>query len=111
MILRHFPALAVISLLAVAHPASAQDIKVGLIAGCFVTDGIIKRNVKVRLARDGKVIHTGKVATLRREKDDVRDVRAGFECGLTLQDYQDLKEGDVLEFMQVEMVKRTLGSV
>jgi translation initiation factor IF-2 len=85
--------------------------KVGTIAGCFVTDGVIKRNVKVRLARDGKVVHTGKVATLRREKDDVREVRAGFECGLTLQDYQDIKEGDVLEFMQVEMVKRTLGSV
>jgi translation initiation factor IF-2 len=84
--------------------------KFGTIAGCFVTDGVVKRNVKVRLARDGKVVHTGKVSSLRREKDDVREVRAGFECGLTLQDYQDIKEGDILEFLQVEMVKRTLGS-
>jgi len=83
--------------------------KIGTIAGCIVKDGIAKRNAKVRLSRDGKVVYTGKVASLRREKDDARDVKAGFECGLTLQDFQDIKVGDVLEFANVELVKRTLG--
>jgi translation initiation factor IF-2 len=82
--------------------------KFGTIAGCYVTDGVCKRNAKVRLSRDGKVIYTGKVASLRREKDEAREVRAGFECGMTLQDYQDLKEGDILEFAQVDLVRRSL---
>jgi translation initiation factor IF-2 len=82
--------------------------KFGLIAGCYVTDGICKRSAKARLSRDGKVVYTGKVASLRREKDDAREVRAGFECGLTLQDFQDLKVGDVIEFAQVDLVRRTL---
>ena len=82
--------------------------KFGTIAGCYVTDGVCKRNAKVRLSRDGRVVYTGKVSSLRREKDDAREVRAGFECGLTLQDYQDLKEGDILEFAQVDLVRRTL---
>jgi translation initiation factor IF-2 len=82
--------------------------KFGLIAGCYVTDGTVKRNAKVRLTRDGKVVHTGKVGSLRREKDDAKEVRAGFECGMTLVDYQDLKVGDILEFSQVDLVRRTL---
>jgi translation initiation factor IF-2 len=82
--------------------------KFGTIAGCYITDGLCKRNAKVRLSRDGKVIYTGKVASLRREKDEAREVRAGFECGMTLQDYQDLKEGDILEFAQVDLVRRSL---
>ena len=82
--------------------------KFGLIAGCYVTDGIVKRNAKVRLTRDSKVVYTGKVASLRREKDDAKEVRAGFECGMTLVDYQDLKVGDILEFSQVDLVRRTL---
>ena len=82
--------------------------KFGVIAGCYITDGSCKRNAKVRLSRDGRVVYSGKVASLRREKDDAREVRAGFECGLTLQDYQDIKEGDILEFAQVDLVRRTL---
>ncbi|HZT56706.1 MAG TPA: translation initiation factor IF-2, partial [Burkholderiaceae bacterium] len=82
--------------------------KFGTIAGCYVTDGICKRSAKARLSRDGKVVYTGKVASLRREKDDAREVRAGFECGITLQDFQDLKVGDVIEFAQVDLVRRTL---
>jgi translation initiation factor IF-2 len=83
--------------------------KFGLIAGCYVTDGTAKRNAKVRLSRDSRVVYSGKVASLRRVSDDVREVRAGFECGLTLQDYQDLKVGDIIEFAQVDLVKRTLA--
>ncbi len=82
--------------------------KFGTIAGCYITDGVCKRNAKVRMSRDGRVVYSGKVASLRREKDDAREVRAGFECGLTLQDYQDLREGDILEFAQVDLVRRTL---
>ena len=78
------------------------------VAGCYITDGVCKRSAKARLSRDGKVVYTGKVASLRREKDDAREVRAGFECGLTLQDFQDLKVGDVIEFAQVDLVRRTL---
>jgi translation initiation factor IF-2 len=82
--------------------------KFGVIAGCYVTDGVCKRNARARLSRDGRVVYTGKIASLRREKDDAREVRAGFECGITLQDYQDIKVGDVLELAQVDLVRRTL---
>jgi translation initiation factor IF-2 len=82
--------------------------KFGKIAGCYVTDGTINRGGRVRLSRDGKVVYTGKCASLRREKDDVREVKAGFECGLTLHNYDDIKEGDRLDFFDVEFVKRTL---
>ena len=82
--------------------------KFGVIAGCYITDGSCKRNAKARLSRDGRVVYSGKVASLRREKDDAREVRAGFECGITLQDFQDLKEGDIIEFAQVDLVRRTL---
>jgi translation initiation factor IF-2 len=87
--------------------ATFKSSKFGLIAGCYVTDGIVKR-VRARLSRDGAVVYTGKVASLRREKEDVREVRAGFECGITLQDFQDIKVGDVIECAQVELVRRTL---
>jgi translation initiation factor IF-2 len=83
--------------------------KFGTIAGCFVTDGSVYRNSKVRLSRDGKLIYTGQVASLRREKDDVREVKAGFECGLTLKDWNDVQEGDKLECYDVSLVKRTLS--
>ena len=82
--------------------------KFGTIAGCYVTDGVCKRNAKVRLSRDGVVVYSGKVASLRRESDDAKEVRTGFECGMTLQDYQDIKVGDILEFAQVDLVRRTL---
>jgi translation initiation factor IF-2 len=83
--------------------------KVGTIAGCHVTDGSVFRDSKIRVMRDGKVIHTGQIFTLRREKDDAKEVRSGFDCGITLKDYQDLREQDVLEAYKMIKVKRTLG--
>jgi len=71
--------------------------KVGTIAGCYVVDGLIRRNAQVRVVRDGVVIHDGKVESLRRFKDDVREVATGFECGIGLENYNDVKQGDILE--------------
>ena len=82
--------------------------KVGSVAGCMVTDGIVKRGAKVRLLRDDVVIHEGALATLKRFKDDVREVKEGFECGLSLENYQDIKQGDVVECFEVEEVARAL---
>ena len=84
--------------------------KFGNIAGCMVLDGKINRNHKTRLLRDDQVIWTGDLASVRREKDEVKDVREGFECGLLLKNYNDIQEGDVLEAYVVHEVKRTLGS-
>jgi translation initiation factor IF-2 len=84
--------------------------KLGNIAGCMVLDGKISRNDKIRLLRDDQVIWTGGLASVRREKDEVKDVREGFECGLLLKNYNDIKEGDVIEAFVVNEVKRTLGS-
>ncbi|MBE3575943.1 MAG: translation initiation factor IF-2 [Firmicutes bacterium] len=80
--------------------------KVGVIAGCYVNSGKITRNASVRVLRDNVVVHEGKVASLRHLKDDVREVSEGFECGIGLQNFQDLKEGDVLEAFVVEEVQR-----
>ena len=82
--------------------------KFGNIAGCFVLDGSLFRSSQARLLRDSSVIYSGAVASLRREKDDVREVREGFECGITLKDYDDIREGDVIEAFKVVEVKRTL---
>ena len=82
--------------------------KLGTIAGCYVTDGKVSRDANVRVVRDGVVIHTGKVASLKRFKDDVREVAQGFECGLMIDGYDDIQEGDELEFFAVEAVKRQL---
>jgi len=82
--------------------------KVGAVAGCFVTDGLIERNAKARLLRDQVVIFDGRIASLRRVKDDVREVAAGFECGIKLEDYNDLKVGDVIEAYVLEEVKPEL---
>ena len=71
--------------------------KIGNIAGCYVTDGSIKRNCGIRLIRDGIVVYEGKLASLRRFKDDVKEVNAGFECGLNIENYNDIKEGDIIE--------------
>jgi len=87
--------------------ATFKSSKFGIIAGCYITDGICRRGAKTRLSRDGRVIYTGKVESLRRETDDAKEVRAGFECGMTI-DYQDIKVGDMLEFAQIDLVKRTL---
>lgn len=82
--------------------------KAGTVAGCYVTQGLVQRNAKLRLLRDNVVIYTGELASLKRFKDDVREVREGFECGLSIQNYNDVKEGDVLEFFVVEEIERTL---
>ncbi|MBL8730864.1 MAG: translation initiation factor IF-2 [Planctomycetes bacterium] len=89
--------------------ATFKSSKFGVIAGCRVTDGFVKRSNTVRLSRDGKVVWSGRLGSLRRIDEDVREVKAGFECGMTLDGYQDIKVGDTLEFVQVELVKRTLG--
>ncbi len=80
----------------------------GTIAGCYVKEGSAFRSSKARLSRGGQLIYTGQVSSLRREKDDTREVKAGFECGLTLRDWQDITEGDMIEFYDVSLVKRTL---
>ncbi|MBL6720059.1 MAG: translation initiation factor IF-2 [Planctomycetes bacterium] len=82
--------------------------KVGVIAGCSISDGTIHRNNRVRLLRDGAVVFTGGIGSLRREKEDVREVRDGFECGIVLDGFRDLKEGDVIEAFTVNEIKRTL---
>lgn len=81
--------------------------KVGTIAGCFVTDGTIVRKSKVRLIRDGIVVYTGELDSLKRFKDDVKEVKRGYECGLSIAKYNDLKEGDLVEaYHEVEVAKK-----
>ena len=79
---------------------------VGVVAGCYVTSGEILRNNRVRVVRDGTVVYEGNIASLRRFKDDVRSVRSGFECGIGIENFNDVKEGDVLEFFEVVEVPR-----
>ena len=80
--------------------------KVGTVAGCYVTDGVIERNSLVRILRSGVVIFEGKMATLRRFKDDVKEVKAGYECGITISSFNDIKEGDIIEASVEREVKR-----
>ncbi len=82
--------------------------KVGTVAGCVVTEGVVQRSARVRLLRDSVVVYDGELASLKRFKDDAKEVREGFECGLSIANYNDVKEGDVLEFYTVEEVARTL---
>ena len=82
--------------------------RLGAIAGCFVRNGAITRGHKVRFLRDGVIIWKGTITSLRRFKDDVREVSAGFECGIGLSDFQDLKEGDVIETFEEREIPRTL---
>jgi translation initiation factor IF-2 len=82
--------------------------KVGAIAGCYVLDGMVKRGSHVRLLRDNVVIWTGELDSLKRFKDDVKEVKSGFECGLSLKNFNDIKEGDQLEVFEVQEVARTL---
>jgi len=77
----------------------------GNVAGCFVTDGKIVRNSNIRLIRDGVVIHEGKISTLKRFKDDAKEVAAGYECGLTINNYSDIKKGDIIEAFLMEEVQ------
>lgn len=85
--------------------------KIGRIAGCFVTDGKVTRNSSVRVIRDSIVIFDGKLSSLKRFTEDVKEVAAGYECGLTIEKYQDIKENDVLEVYEVVEEKRTLEDV
>ena len=82
--------------------------KVGAVAGCYVLEGLVKRGSSVRLLRDNVVVHEGELDTLKRFKDDVKEVKSGFECGLSLKNYSDIKEGDQLEVFEVVEVARTL---
>jgi translation initiation factor IF-2 len=82
--------------------------KVGSVAGCRVTDGVVERGANVRLIRDNVVVHQGKLSQLKRFKDDAREVVAGQECGMAFENYQDMKVGDVIECYRVETVQRTL---
>jgi translation initiation factor IF-2 len=81
--------------------------RVGTIAGCYVTEGTVRRNAQVRVVREGTVIYETTIASLKRFKDDVREVQAGFECGILLENFNDLKEGDVLEFYETREIERT----
>ena len=82
--------------------------KVGAVAGCMVLSGVVKRNASVRVLRDNVVVHTGELESLKRFKDDVREVKEGFECGLNLKNFNDIKEGDQLEVFEIQEVARTL---
>ena len=82
--------------------------KLGVIAGCYVTQGTIPRDGKVRLVRDSVVVYAGRVASLRRFKDDVREVAAGYECGIGIENFQDIKEGDLIEAYEVREVARSI---
>jgi translation initiation factor IF-2 len=82
--------------------------KIGTVAGCYVTEGLVKRGAQVRVLRDNVVIHTGDIDSLKRFKDDVREVKAGFECGMSLKNFSDLKEGDQFEVFETVEVARTL---
>jgi translation initiation factor IF-2 len=82
--------------------------KIGTVAGCYVTEGMVKRSAQVRVLRDNVVIHTGDIDSLKRFKDDVREVKAGFECGMSLKNFSDLKELDQFEVFETVEVARTL---
>jgi translation initiation factor IF-2 len=82
--------------------------KVGKVAGCRVTDGTVQRGANVRLIRDNVVVHEGKLSTLKRFKDEVKEVQAGQECGMAFENYQDMRTGDVIECYTVQEIKRSL---
>ncbi|MGH2662882.1 MAG: translation initiation factor IF-2 [Actinomycetota bacterium] len=82
--------------------------RMGLVAGCYVTSGTLTRGARARLVRDGAVVYDGRIATLRRFKDDVREVQEGFECGVGLENFQDVKEGDEIEAYEIREVARSL---
>ena len=82
--------------------------KVGTVAGCYVREGKITRNTKVRIIRDGIVIYSGELGSLKRFKEDVKEVTSGYECGLNITNFNDIKEGDVIEGYQEVEVKKKL---
>jgi translation initiation factor IF-2 len=83
--------------------------RVGTIAGCYVTDGHVTRGAKVRIVRDGTVVYDTTIESLRRFNEDVREVQTGYECGIVLANYQDVKEDDVLEVYETRSVERALA--
>jgi translation initiation factor IF-2 len=83
--------------------------RIGMIAGSMVTDGTVRRGATVRLVRDGTIVYSGRIASLRRVKDDVREVAQGMECGIVLENYGDVKEGDIIEAYEVRQVERALS--
>ena len=82
--------------------------KVGKVAGCIVTDGTVERGADVRLIRDNVVVHEGKLSQLKRFKEDAKEVKAGQECGMAFENYQDMRVGDVIECYRVEQIQRSL---
>ena len=82
--------------------------KVGTVAGCYVQEGLIRRGARVRVLRDNVVIHDGELDSLKRFKDDVREVKAGFECGLSVKNFNNIEKGDQLEAYEIVEVSRTL---
>ena len=82
----------------------SASLRSGNVAGCYVLDGTVRRNSQIRLLRDNVVVHTGKIDTLKRFKDDVSEVKAGFECGITIANYSDMKAGDIIEAFVTERV-------
>ncbi len=84
--------------------------KVGTVAGCYVQEGVMKRNAQARLLRDNVVVYTGKIESLRRFKDDVKEVQAGYECGIALEKFNDIKIGDVIEAFEMEEITPDLGA-
>ncbi|HVD68205.1 MAG TPA: EF-Tu/IF-2/RF-3 family GTPase, partial [Actinomycetota bacterium] len=82
--------------------------KLGVVAGSYVRSGVIRRNASVRLVRDGVIVYDGRIGSLRRFKDDAAEVREGFECGIGLENYQDVKEGDIIEAYEVEEFARSI---
>jgi translation initiation factor IF-2 len=89
--------------------ATFKASRVGTIAGSYVTDGVVRRGAQCRLVRDGTVVYDGRIGSLRRFKDDVREVTAGMECGIVLENYPDVKEGDVIEVYEKKQVEQTLS--
>jgi len=79
---------------------------VGTVAGCIVTEGVIRRNAKARLVRDGVVIYDGEIISLKRFKEDVKEVAKGYECGLMLKDFNDIKPGDIIEAYEIVQEKQ-----
>src|SRR4051812_27425747 len=88
--------------------ATFKASRVGTIAGSYVTDGTVRRGATARLVRDGTIVYDGRIGSLRRFQDDVREVQAGFECGIVLENYADVKEGDVIEVYETQQVEREL---
>jgi translation initiation factor IF-2 len=81
--------------------------RIGVIAGCYVTNGVVRRNANVRIVREGTVVYETTLASLKRFKEDVREVQNGFECGIQLEGFNDVKEGDILEFYETKQIERT----